>query len=178
MANWVAFLRGVNVGGHAKLPMKPLCEAMENGGFSNVKSYIQSGNLVFDHSANSALDITTALKTCIKSHADLAPEALVMHRDNLAQIHADCPFITPETDPKTLHFILLSKPATAPNLAKIEDLRAADESILITNRAAYLLAPSGIGRSKLMAAFERNLGVPTTARNLRTIDTVLSLAAG
>ncbi|MEY8098411.1 DUF1697 domain-containing protein [Falsihalocynthiibacter sp. S25ZX9] len=176
MARWVAFLRAVNVGGHGKRAMKPLCEAMQAQGFTNATSYIQSGNLVFDHTSESANDVAAALKTLIKTQADFAPETLVLPAQILAKIHANCPFLTPDIDPKTLHFLLLAEPPTSPDLTKIETLRAPDEAFEITDHAAYLLAPSGIGRSKLMAASERLLGVPTTARNLRTIEAVLSLS--
>jgi uncharacterized protein (DUF1697 family) len=180
MARWCAFLRGVNVGGHAKLPMKPLCAALEARGFLKVRSYIQSGNLVFDSDLTDAKTLLEALKSAIDAHAGFTPQLMLFSQETLAQIHADCPDFAStsgiEPDPKTVHFLLFETAPAAPDLTKIAQLQASDERFTLRQNAAYLHAPSGIGRSRLMAAQERLLGLPTTARNLRTIEAVLDLA--
>jgi uncharacterized protein (DUF1697 family) len=177
---WCAFLRGVNVGGHGKLPMKPLCAALEARGFQNARSYIQSGNLVFDSDITDADALRHALNSAILEHASFAPEVMVFTQEALALIHAECPYKAPsdgtKIDSKTVHFLLFDAAPDAPNLAEIARLQASDEQFTLSPWAAYLSAPSGIGRSRLMAAQERLLTVPVTARNLRTIEAVLALA--
>ncbi|MDE0589853.1 DUF1697 domain-containing protein [Halocynthiibacter sp. C4] len=173
---WIVLLRGINVGGHNKLPMKPLCAAMAKSGFHDPKSYIQSGNLTFSTHEESAAYVTSRLATLIETEFELTPEILILTVAELQSTRAACPFST-DVDPKTLHFLFLAAEPPAPDLAKIESLRAEDEQFAIIDRCAYLLAPSGIGRSKLMAAAERLFGVPTTARNLRSVEAILALAA-
>lgn len=178
MTSYVAFLRGVNVGGHGKLAMKPLCAAMELAEYANVTSYIQSGNLVFDYRSDNPEETAASLTKFVENHAGFAPEALVITKQVLANIHANCPFDTVGTDPKTLHFLFLKSSANQPDLTKIRDLQAPNEEFEITDKAVYFLAPSGIGRSKLMAKFERLLGVPVTTRNLNTVQAVMALSQG
>ncbi|WP_380052775.1 DUF1697 domain-containing protein [Falsihalocynthiibacter sp. SS001] len=176
MNTWIAFLRGVNVGGHAKLPMKPLCSTMDLNGFEETRSYIQSGNLVFSHPAASANDVSRAVRSLLEVYVDMSPEVVALRPDTLDKIITRCPFEA--DDPKSLHYILFKQPPANANHEQIDALRAEDEAFEIGSRAAYLYAPSGIGRSRLAASQERLLGVPTTVRNKRTLEAVRKLAQG
>ncbi|GGB77776.1 DUF1697 domain-containing protein [Henriciella pelagia] len=179
MNQWVVFLRGVNVGGNNKLPMKPLRDAMEAAGFEDVQTYIQSGNIVFRSSHASADAVGKAVTKLIEGAFGFAPRSHVRSADQLSRAIADNPFATKaQNDPKTVHvFFLAEAPGHKADLDAIYDLRAKSERTELIDDVFYLYAPDGIGRSKLVAQIEKWIPVPMTERNLRTVLAVHAMAA-
>ncbi|MDF1798271.1 MAG: DUF1697 domain-containing protein [Planctomycetota bacterium] len=175
MTTWIALLRGINVGGNNKLPMAVLRSELEDLGLGNVRSYIQSGNVVFDspRKARAALDKLIADR--VEEQHGFRPQVFLLQREQLlAAIEAN-PFRDAEAEPKTLHFHFLAEPATRADLAALDELKAPTESFHLTDSVFYLHAPEGIGRSKLAAKAERLLGVAATGRNFRTVAKLLEL---
>ncbi len=168
MSAFVALLRGINVGGHNKLPMADLRELLEGLGCSQVATYIQSGNAVFRHSADEVVlgrDIPAAVRTSF----GLSPTTLVLSGETYRQIAADNPYGSQPVDPKFIHVSFLAEPAVDADLDRLEQLRSSSEQFTLTDRALYFMAPNGIRDSKLAAGAERCLGVPSTSRNWRTV---------
>ena len=77
MKTYIAFLRGINVGGHNSITMEELVKAMSDGGFHNVKSYIQSGNLVFQSDMKEAGDVNREMKKIITHHFSLQIDIII-----------------------------------------------------------------------------------------------------
>lgn len=171
----VALFRGINVGGHNKLPMSELVVLLESLGCSAVKTYIQSGNVVFDHVNTNNSDLSRAISSAIQKQSGFSPHILLLTASELQQAVTHNPFPDATAEPKTLHLWFLANAPDEPDLDKIEKRKSASESFVLMGHVFYLHAPDGIGRSKLAANVEKLLGVAATARNWRTVTRILDL---
>ena len=177
MQTWIGLLRGINVGGHNILPMAALRSDLESLKLENVRTYIQSGNVVFDSAETSASSLANKIGQLIEERHGFRPHLLLLsHEDLLAAVESN-PFPEAADDPKTLHFAFLAQPAVDPNMKALDDAKSSSENYKLTDRVFYLHAPDGIGRSKLAAKAEKYLGVVATGRNFRTVEKLLSMAA-
>ncbi|MCA9955867.1 MAG: DUF1697 domain-containing protein [Anaerolineales bacterium] len=171
----IALLRGINVGGHNKLPMKELKTVLAQLGLTEVQTYIQSGNVVFRSERTDfpalAEEITSAIG---KSHG-FEPQVMLLSLAALATAVSHNPFPATDEQHKTLHFYFLEGVPPAPDLAMLETLKADSEQFALNDAVFYQYAPDGIGRSKLAAKVERAMGVAATARNWRTVSTLLEM---
>lgn len=175
MATWIALLRGI--GGNVRpLPMKALVEKLERIGLSRVRTYVQSGNVVFEAPKQSASTLSRRIRSCIVEHFGFETDVLVLSVPELQRAADGNPFPEANDDPKSVHVFFLAEQPSAPNLAGMEKLRAPDERFELGDRAFYLHTPSGFAVSKLGPRVERLLGVTATARNWRTVTNVLALA--
>lgn len=177
MNAWVALLRGINVGGNNLLPMKALQAELEALGATQVKTYIQSGNVVFQHAMEEAAPLAEQLTLAIQTRFGFAPRVLLLPQQPFLPALVNNPFPAAEAEPKTLHLWFLAEPAAAPNLERLRELQKESEAWHLTDRVFYLHAPEGIGRSKLAEQVEKCLGVPATARNWRTATKIRELLA-
>ncbi|MGD9634932.1 MAG: DUF1697 domain-containing protein [Pirellulales bacterium] len=176
MPTYVALLRGINVGGKGTLPMKELTAILESLGCSNVRTYIQSGNAVFQHKPADAAKLASKLSAAIDKARGFAPQVVVLEAKQLDKIAKANPFPEAEAEPKSLHVWFPSAKAAEADTKAIAALQSKSERFKITANAFYLHAPDGIGRSKLAASVERHLGVAATARNWRTVCALLEIA--
>ena len=176
MGRWIALLRGINVGGKNVLPMKELVRDLESLSLTAVKTYIQSGNVVFDAPRAKPGLLASRIGDVIHKRHGFAPDVLVLSQDQLQTIIAENPFPEAETEPKSLHVLFPKSTPRAPDLEAMAQARAGSERFRLTDRAFYLHAPDGIGRSKLAHSVEKHLGVPATGRNWRTVLKLSGLA--
>ena len=171
----IALFRGINVGGKNSLPMKELVDILEEIGCQNVKTYIQSGNVVFKINDKNISGLSDYLRVEIKKRRGFAPFVLLLSRTDLEKIAANNPFPEVQNDPQALHVGFLAAVPTQPDLKRLESLREKNERFQLINNAFYLHAPNGIGRSKLAANTEKLLGVSMTDRNWRTVGKILDM---
>jgi len=177
MTTWIAFLRGINVGGNNKLPMKDLLALLTPAGFPDVKSYIQSGNLIFRSATSTAPQLAKRISAAVLAKRGFQPHVLVLNVRELARAVASNPFPDAEADPRSLHLYFLAESPTRPDVAALNRIKSKAESFAIDGKVFYLHAPEGIGRSKLAAQAEKLIGVEATARNWRTVSKVLEMAS-
>ena len=175
MTTCVALLRGINVGGRHRLPMTDLVALLEASGCVGVRTYIQSGNAVFGTRRTDVSRLANRLTAAVNERHGFAPRVLVLTRKELEQAAAANPFPDATADPKSLHLFFLDGTPKTSALTRLEALRAARERFALRGRVLYLHTPSGFGRSKLAAGAERALGVDATARNWRTVETLLAM---
>jgi uncharacterized protein (DUF1697 family) len=173
---WIAFFRGINVGGNNPLPMKTLPALFETCGCADAKTYIQSGNVVFRSSVTNAAKLEDALAKAVHAEHGHKPRVVILSAQQLARAVKRNPYPQAEQEPKSLHLFFLGGKPQKEGLAKLASLRANGEEFVLDGSVFYLHAPNGIGKSKLAASVERALGVDTTARNWRTCTTVLEMA--
>ncbi len=173
---YVALLRGINVGGRNTLPMKELVALLEDLGCLNVRTYIQSGNVVLQSTGKSLSALAKQIGLKIKKHSGFEPHVLLLQLKDLERAISANPFPGAESDPKTLHFGFLESVPAKPDLDKLEMLRAKSEQFRLIDRVFYLHAPDGIGRSKLAARSEKLIGVAMTSRNWRTVSKIRDIA--
>ena len=173
MNTCVALLRGINVGGKNTLPMKDLVTILEDLGCTNVRTYIQSGNVVYRSQKKCSNKTAKEIGSNIMASHGFEPNVMLLDESELDAAVENNPFKTHEG--KGLHFYFLEATPKNPNLAKLTNLKSASEEFRLDGSVFYLYAPDGIGRSKLAAAVERNMGVAATARNWNTVTRLLSM---
>ncbi|MBL1214989.1 MAG: DUF1697 domain-containing protein [Ignavibacteriae bacterium] len=172
MNKYIALFRGINVGGRNILPMKDLKNILEELNCTNVTTYIQSGNVVFNYE-NDSKKIINKIQSAILNNFGFKPTLLLFTSKEFITAVNNNPF-TSDTG-KTIHFFFSSVTPANPDLLKLNELKSESEKYKLIGNLFYLHAPEGIGRSKLAAAVERCLGVPVTARNLNTVNKIISL---
>ncbi|WP_168625686.1 MULTISPECIES: DUF1697 domain-containing protein [unclassified Cryobacterium] len=168
MTAYVGLLRGVNVGG-VKLPMGQLRDLCESLGFDNVRTYIASGNVLFDVRASES-DVKAKLEKALAEHMGRPIGVMVRTAAELAGVVADNPF--PDRPASKTVAIFLDKP---PPDAALEQVRnRTNEEVAVGTRELYVFYPDGQGRSKLSIDAAGN----GTARNMNTVAKLAELAAG
>ncbi|HVJ87816.1 MAG TPA: DUF1697 domain-containing protein [Caulifigura sp.] len=172
----IALLRGINVGGKAIVPMRTLVDCLEELGYDDVRTYIQSGNAVFRSPKKLTAKSAEAITAAVQTACGVDPHVQLLTLAELESVIEGNPFRDGVDDPSRLHVFFLASEPKSPKLEAVETLKAPTERCRLTPRAFYLHAPEGIGRSKLAAALERLLGVPTTARNWRTVEKIREMA--
>lgn len=172
MKTWIALLRGINVGGKHIVPMKELTKLMESAGFADVKTYIQSGNVVFRSPAKPKDEIGQL----IDKKYGFKPSVFIMSTDDLKQAAANNPF---ETDQgKAVHFFFCENSPESVDFELLDSLKAESEAYKLIDKIFYLYAPDGIGRSKLVEKMGKAFpDIDMTARNLNTINKLLEMTA-
>ena len=176
MKTYIALLRGINVGGKNALPMKELVAMLESIGAQNIKTYVQSGNAVFQIEETRAPTLSSTISSTIKKRRGFEPRVLLLELEQLQKVVESNPFPEAETEPKSLHLHFLASVPNNPDFDALESIKTDRERFLLEDGVFYLHAPDGIGRSKLAANAERLLGVSITGRNWRTVCKVLSMA--
>lgn len=175
MPTWIALFRGINVGGKNVLPMKELVRELESLKLKNIRTYIQSGNAVFEGPRTGVATLGERIGKRIEKKRGFKPHVLILSARKLEDAIASNPFPEAEAEPKSLHLYFLDAVPKSPDLDKLNRLKKSSEQFELVDDVLYLHAPDGIGRSKLAAAVEKCLGVAATARNWRTIDRILEL---
>ena len=175
MTPWVLMLRGVNVGGHNKLPMAEFRVTLSDLGLSGVATYIQSGNAVFAADCDREA-LHKKIATSLEARFGITPDILLLRVDTLRTAIEENPFPEAAKDPKTLHLYFLADRVDRADLGGLAALATAGEAFHLNDRVFYLYTPNGYGRSKLADAVQRQITVPMTARNLRSCRAILSLA--
>jgi len=168
MGSFVALLRAVNVGGTGKLPMNELKAICETLGFTSVRTYIASGNVVFE-SRKSAGAIKRGLEKALAAYAGKAVGVMVRSAAEMAQVAADNPF--PKLAPNRTMAIFLDGGPPKDTLAGVRGQQ--DEKIKLGQREIYVHYGEGMGKSKLVIPAAKT----GTARNLNTVAVLAKMAA-
>ncbi len=175
MTVWIALLRAVNVGGHNILPMADLRDALTKAGLASVKTYVQSGNLVF-RSDRPRHDLGPLIADSVHSCFGFRPPVLVLAPEELARALTGHPFAKAVSEPTTLHFFFMDRALPDATAAFLKSVAAPGEAYAFRGKVLWLHLPNGIARSKLA---QRVMALPMdiTARNLRTVSALVDLAA-
>ena len=168
MAAYVALLRAVNVGGTGKLPMSDLKGLCEEAGFGKVRTYIASGNVVFE-SRETESQIKAALESALVAYAGKPVGVLVRTAAEMAQVLAGNPF--PEAPSNRTVAIFLDGPPPADTLERISGVD--DEEVRLGQREIYVHYGENMGRSKLKIPAAKE----GTARNINTVAKLTAMAA-
>ncbi len=169
MDTYIALFRGINVGGNNILPMLELVAAFEDLGLSNIKTYIQSGNVVFQSKKINSVKLSQKIGAAIKKLRGFVVQVIVLDVNELENAIASNPFTGIEAKLNALHCFFLSSLPENPNLKALESVKKDSEQFKLIDKMFYLYAPKGVGRSKLAMKVEKILGVAVTARNWRTV---------
>jgi len=174
----VALIRGVNVGGRARLPMAELRTALSKRGFDDAQTYLQSGNVVLDPGKVRVKDLSAALEAAISEDFGLRVRVLTRTRRELASVAGAHPFRDDDSDLSLLHVVFLEKTPPAAEVAYLDPDRSPPDRFEMRGREIYLSYPNGQGRSKLnLDYFERVLGVAGTSRNWNTVTKLVEMVS-
>jgi len=178
MATYIAMLRGINVGRGKMVKMERLRTSFAGLGFDEVKTYVQSGNVVFQCERKSPAKLTRTIEAKIQRDFGFTVPVLIKTSKELAQIVRDNPLLRVKgIDVSKLHVTFLSNapPKTAAKV--LEDLTTTGERFRILNREIYLYCPDGYGISKLTnTTIEKKFSLVATTRNWRTVNALLEMA--
>jgi uncharacterized protein (DUF1697 family) len=176
MASRIVLLRGINLGSRNRIAMPALREALADAGFADVRTYLQSGNVVLSSRAAPAT-VARKCEAVIAERHGLEIDVVVRTRDELAGVVKRNPLAKVATDPKRYQVSFFSAKPAAKIVRKLEALAADGERLVAHGRELYAWHPRGVARSTLWAALAgRDLGVTATARNWTTVTKLLELA--
>ena len=165
----VALLRGINVGGKNSLPMKDLVRMFEAAGCTSVRTYIQSGNVVF-HAPKGAAGLGERVTAAIEKQFGYLVPVVLRTSDELRKVIRTNPFLKDGIDQKWLHVYFLAGTADAKSIAGLDANRSTPDVFEVRGREIYLHLPNGMGRTKLTNAyFDSKLSTVCTARNWATV---------
>jgi len=176
MEPYIALLKGINVGGHKKVPMADLRELLTKSGFKSVQTYIQSGNVILQSSEKNTQKIEDIIKNAILEYFGFEVSVLVITRLNLKRIFDDCPFS--EEKKKASYFMMLHD-SPEDELIKVASEKVYEgEAYKIIKDCIYYFCAKGYGQAKFnVNFFERKLKTFATARNYNTMVKLLSLCS-
>ena len=177
MNTYIAILRGINVSGKNMIKMPALVKTFENLGFENVKTYVQSGNVIFQSEPKSIEDLEKQIFEQIEKDFEAKIPVIVLESDSILKIQKSNPFINrKDIDLTKLHITFLSAEPDKENIVKIEPAKYMPDEFVFDSRAIYLYCPGGYGNTKLTNNFfENKLKVTATTRNLNTVSKLVEL---
>jgi uncharacterized protein (DUF1697 family) len=183
VAVFVAMLRGINVGGRNRLSMADLRDVHTALGHEDVRTHLQSGNVVFATTARTAAEVAADIETALADRCGLRVAVVVRSAAEMRAVLAANPYATQAaTDDRSVHVTFLAGPGPSRDaiatLAALDAVRFAPDAFVLRGREVFLHCPDGYGRTKLTPGFfERHLGVAATDRNWRTVAALTAMCA-
>jgi uncharacterized protein (DUF1697 family) len=172
----IILLRGINLGSRNRVAMPELRELLTGAGFADVRTYVQSGNVVLDSDAPPA-EVAAKCERLIAERLGLAIDVVVRTRDELAEVVELNPLGEVAEEPKRYQVSFMSAELGPAVVAELEALVVEPEAFAVAGRECYAWHPEGVARSKLWNRLaSKKLGIKATARNWTTVSTLLSMA--
>ncbi|TDL31277.1 DUF1697 domain-containing protein [Jeotgalibacillus sp. S-D1] len=181
MTIYLALLRGINVGGHNKLKMAELRTSLESLGLQNVKTYIQSGNVLFGWNDGAEI-LHKQIESKIEEDFGISSAVIIRTKEELQEIINHCPFSEQDISKaassakgESLHVALLQEIPSNEGIDKLSACVNEREQCAVNGRNIYLLFHDSIRNSKLGNQLNK-IGVPATVRNWKTLNKLLSMS--
>ena len=176
---YVALLRGINVGGKNKMLMAHLSEMFHKAGCKNVRTFIQSGNVIFDCSAKVSAQVPRLVAEQITDALGYNTPVVLRSLLELEEAVNNNPFLKPDSDLGLLHLVFLAALPEPSKVAALDPQRSPGDEYVVRGREIYLSLPNGAGESKLTNAyFDSKLSTISTGRNWRTVTKLLEMMKG
>jgi uncharacterized protein (DUF1697 family) len=176
MRTYIALLRGINVSGQKKIPMAGLRELLTKSGFQNVKTYIQSGNVIFQYSEKNAAVLEEIIRKSIQLQFGFDVPVLVKTQADFQNIFNGCSFF--EEKKVQSYFTLLHDVPSKDLMESTSKEMYLNEEFIIKDNCVYFYSSEGYGKAKCNNNFfERKLKISATTRNYKTMVKLLSLCA-
>ncbi|CAM5728010.1 hypothetical protein STENM223S_05394 [Streptomyces tendae] len=175
---YAALLRGINVGGRRKVPMADLRALLTSLGHDTVRTHLQSGQAVFASAHGDEDSLAAGLARAIEQRFGFPVDVIVRDHAYLEAVVEACPFPAAELEARQLHVTYFSAPVDEERFAPVDRAAFLPEEFRLGDRALYLYAPDGLGRSKLAEALAKprvNKGVVATSRNWNTVTKLAEL---
>jgi uncharacterized protein (DUF1697 family) len=156
--------------------MRDLKDILEKNGCSDVRTHIQSGNVIVSSRVSSAESLAKQITAAISKSHGFEPTVLALTPGELQKAVSHNPFPQAGENPASLHLFFLGGAPDRRDMKPLEAIKASTEAFALKGNIFYLYTPDGFGRSKLAARVEKLLGVEATARNWRTVTKLLEMA--
>ena len=178
MSIFISMLRGINVGGQKMMRMETLRNIYEELGFNSVRTYVQSGNVVFESTEHDQQELNKLIEAHIELTCGYSTQVFIRKADELQRILAGNPFLNDRNeDPSKLHVTFLYQSPSETALSKLTTPSNTADEFKPEGQAIYLFCPKGYGKTKLSNGFfERKLGMPVTTRNWNTVNNLYTMA--
>jgi uncharacterized protein (DUF1697 family) len=177
---YISLLRGVNMTGHNLIKMADLVALYKKMGFRDAETYIQSGNVVFTYSGvESESDLSKKIEKTIKDNFSYNIPVMLRTIEEFRRLYADNPFLGEEKfDPSRMAVVFLHDGVTEIQAEKVKGVDYPPDKFIINGREIFIFCPNGFGKTKLYTNFfENKMKVTGTARNWKTVETLLKIAA-
>jgi uncharacterized protein (DUF1697 family) len=175
---YISILRGINLGGHNMIKMDALEEIFAKIGFKNVRTYIQSGNVVYQSQPSNPNKLNDLIHNTLAKEIGLNIPIITLISDELRKVAELNPFLEKYKEESYFHVTFLADAPLAENIDKILGGDFGQDEVRLIEKTAYLYCPNGYGRTKLSNSFfERKLKVAATTRNWKTVNQLLAIAA-
>jgi uncharacterized protein (DUF1697 family) len=176
---YVALIRGINVGGHKKVPMGRLREALLESGFSDPATYLQSGNVVVSGPKKADERIARDIEKVIQAEFGFSASVLVRTKAELAAVVENNPMPDCAAEPKKFVVTFLSVRPSAAQLRELDPSQFEPDRFEVRGREAYLFCPNGLNDSTFANfPWDKRFGITATTRNWNTVTKLLTLAGG
>lgn len=172
----VALIRGINVGRAKRVAMSELRALMEEMGYGDVRTLLNSGNVVFTAPGASPEEIAARIEDALAGQLGVPARVLALTAAELDEIVRDNPLTGIASDPSRLLVAVLADPADRARLEPLAGQEWAPEALALGKRVAYLWCPEGVIASRVMEAVNRTLGDAVTTRNWATVTKLHRLA--
>jgi uncharacterized protein (DUF1697 family) len=173
----ILLLRGINIGSRKRVPMPDLRALLSDAGFEDVRTYVQSGNVVV-RSAKSPSSLAADAERLIADRFGFSVDVIARTGDELAEVVARNPLGKVAADPKRYQVSFLDGEPDLELVERVAGLAVDGERLVAIGRELYAWHPNGIGRSKLWAKLgSTSLGVRATSRNWKTVEALLEMAS-
>jgi uncharacterized protein (DUF1697 family) len=179
MRTYISFLRAVNMTGHNSLKMTDLTDLFKNLGFKDVESFIQSGNVIFNSSEDLPIsDASVKIEKAIFEKFSFTIPVMLRTVPEIKNIFTYNPFLKLDKfDSSKMAVIFLYEEPSEAQIQKVKDIEYPPDQFQIIQREIFIYCPNGFGRTKLYTNFfEKKMHVTGTARNWKTISTILNIA--
>ncbi|WP_299225775.1 DUF1697 domain-containing protein [uncultured Psychroserpens sp.] len=172
---FIVLLRGINVGGHKKVPMAELRELLIRTGFEGVRTYIQSGNIIL-RSSESKRNIEVKIQEAIKARFGFEVSAIAKTKNELLKVFDACPFSKEKK--ASSYFVLFDKTPNRKLVDEVLKVTYEDEEFKIIKDCLYFYSSAGYGRTKFnMNTIEKKLEVSATSRNYKTMAKLIAMSS-
>jgi uncharacterized protein (DUF1697 family) len=179
MPHYVALLRSVNVAGHGRVSIADLTQTFVTLGYSDVATYIQTGNVLFRTPGRSTATLATSIEAQLERDFGHSPAVILRTVPELARVVATSPFPKKGADPSRHHVTFLATAPSTERLAAFTAPPSGRDELTIVGREVYVHTPDGYNETKLTGTLlERRLGVVSTTRNWNTVSKLHALAGG
>ncbi len=177
MKTYISMLRGINVSGQKMIKMDALKMMYDGLGFKNSRTFIQSGNVVFESSNVKPSALEEKIQKEIAKTFGFEVPVIIRLKDEMQIAIKKNPFLKKDIDHLYVTF-LSAEPSSIP-LDELNKVGTEKEEFIISGKEIYLFYPNGYGRTKLTnAVFERKLRVTATTRNWKTVNSLVEIANG
>jgi len=178
-STYVALLRGINVGGRNRLPMGDLKRMFKDAGCLSVRTYIQSGNVIFVSTPSGSQMARETIAAAVFEAMGTRIPIILRSIHELTQVVGQNPFLSESQDSRTLHVGFLADRPSSRLVSRLDPNRSPPDEFAVQGSEIYLHLPNGVARTRFTTAYlERALATEGTFRNWRTVVSLVRIGSG